>query len=124
MNIEFLEQVLQQLHDASDEVKASAIVSKDGIMLASLLPDDVNEDKAAAMSAAVLSLGDRMVNDLMHGVTDRVMVQSNGGYVIVTAVSDELLLTIVAVADAKLGMLFHDIKQVAKKVETMQFAAA
>lgn len=124
MDIQFLEKTLQQLHTVSDEVRASAIVSKDGIMLASQLPTSVSDDKVAAMSAAMLSLGDRMVSDLMRGITDRVMMQSNGGYVIVTAIAEELLLTVVAVADAKLGMLFHDIKKVAQQFEAVQFDAA
>lgn len=120
MNIEHLAQALQQLHRVSDEVKASAIVSQDGIMLVNRLSDGVSEDKAAAMSAAVLSLGNRMVGDLTCGITERVMLQSSSGYVIVTALSDELLLTVVAVADAKLGMLFHDINQVAKDIQSIR----
>lgn len=118
------EQILQELHQASVEIAASALMSADGIMLSCQLPSAVGEDKMAAMSAAMLSLGDRMVSDLLDGITDRVMVQSNVGYIVVTAVSPELLLTVVARPDAKLGMVFHDIKKVAKQLQYLQYAVS
>lgn len=122
MNTEAFNKILQELQAESTEIKASALLSADGIMLASQLPADVGEDKLAAMSAALLSVGDRMTSDLLQGVTDRVMIQSSAGYAIVSAVSPELLLAVVACPNAKLGMVFHDINQVAKKIQYLQYA--
>ncbi len=118
MNTQLFREVLQELHQESDEILASAMVSVDGIMLASQLPSDVGEDRLAAMSAAMLSLAEKMVSDLSHTTIDRVMIQSRVGYVIVTAVSDSLLLTVVTTQSAKLGMVFHDIQNIAKKLKT------
>lgn len=118
INAQF-EQVLNELHDHSLEIEASALMSIDGIMIASHLPTHVSEDRMAAMSAAMLSLGDRMIADLSGTETDRVMIQSNVGYVIVTMVNEELLLTVVVRPDAKLGMIFHDIKNTAKTINTI-----
>lgn len=122
MNTEIFNDILKELQAESTEIKASALLSVDGIMLASQLPDEVGEDKMAAMSAALLSVGDRMIGDLLQGVTDRVMIQSNVGYVVVSAVLAELLLAVVACPNAKLGMVFHDINQVAKKLQYLQYA--
>lgn len=122
MTTQLFGEILQELHQESHEIKASALLSADGIMVASQLPESVSEDKLAAMSAALLSVGDRIMSDLLQGITDRVLVQSSVGYVIVSAVSEELLLAIVACPDAKLGMIFHDIKQVAQKIQFLQYA--
>lgn len=122
MNTKVFNEILKELQDNSIEIKASALLSADGIMLASHLPNEVGEDKLAAMSAALLSVGDRIVGDLLKGITDRVMAQSSVGYVIVSALSAELLLAVVARPDAKLGMVFHDINQVAKKLQYLQYA--
>lgn len=114
--------LLDELHQESGEIIASALLSNDGIMLASQLPVRVSENKMAAMSAAMLSLGERMVSDLLNGITDRVMAHSNVGYVIVTAVSSEILLALIAQPDVRLGMMLHDIKEFAKKLQFLQYA--
>lgn len=117
-NIEHFSALLNELHEESMEIEASALSSDDGIMFASHLKVGINEDRMAAMSAAMLSVGDRMVGDLLQGTSDRVMVQSSVGYVIISAVTDELILTVVARPDAKLGMVFHDISNFAKKLRS------
>lgn len=119
MSIPLFSKWLQELHQESDEISASALVSIDGIMLASQLPSDVGEDRLAAMSAAMLSLAQKMVSDLSHTTIDRVMIQSQVGYVIVTAVSESLLLTVVTHQVANLGMVFHDIQNIAKKLQVI-----
>lgn len=115
--IEYFSALLRELHEASPELDASALASDDGMMLASHLRTGINEDRMAAMSAAMLSVGNRMVDDLLQGTSDRVMVQSSAGYIIVSAVTDELILTVVTRPDAKLGMVFHDIKNFAKQLK-------
>lgn len=116
-----LAQLLAELHQESTDITASAILSSDGMMLASHLPNNMSEDKLAAMSAAFLSVGDKMIQDLLGGITDRVMVQSGIGYVIVTAIAQELLLVVIARSDAKLGMAFHEIKEVAKNLQFLEY---
>lgn len=116
-NIENFSNLLAELHQDSPEIEASALASDDGIMMASHLKVGINEDRMAAMSAAMLSVGNRMIDDLLQGTSDRVMIQSSAGYVIISAVTDELILTVVARPDAKLGMVFHDIRNFAKKLK-------
>lgn len=116
MNIQRLNEVLNQLHLDSLEIEASALISDDGITLASNLTRGLHQDHLGAMSAALLSLGDRMIKSL-SGETDRVMIQSKIGYIIVTSVAKGLLLTVVTRPDAQLGMVFHDIKSAAKSAQ-------
>lgn len=106
-----LKSLLDELRADSDEVNASALVSRDGLMLAADIANPQAEDRLAAMSAAVLSLGGRMSTELLDGSTERVMIKSKGGYIVVTQVAEQLLLTVMARADAKLGMVFHHIEK-------------
>ena len=48
---------LRDLRASSPDVEASAVVSVDGLTMASALPEDVEEDRVSAMSAAMLSSG-------------------------------------------------------------------
>lgn len=111
---------LKQLMQDSSEIKAAALVSVDGIMIASHSIKDVSEDQMAAMSAAMLSLGNRMAGNVLNGNIDRVMIQSNLGYVIITAVGENLLLSVVAVLNAKLAMVFHDIKSFGETIKSIK----
>ena len=48
---------LDEFVRSSPDVEAAAVVSFDGLPMASALPEDLEEDRVGAMSAALLSLG-------------------------------------------------------------------
>ncbi len=51
---------LRDLQASSPDVEGSAIVSVDGLSIASALHQEIEEDRVSAMSAAMLSLGERI----------------------------------------------------------------
>ncbi|GAA0310421.1 roadblock/LC7 domain-containing protein [Psychrobacter aestuarii] len=114
MRTDSFQQVLEDLNGASADVEASALISNDGLIIASALPTNVDEDRVGAMSAALLSLGDRAGRELARGDIDRIMIQGERGYVIMTSAGEEAVLTIMAKPNAKLGLIFLDIKRAAE----------
>ena len=111
MRTDSFQQILEDLNSSSADVEASALISNDGLMIASALPTRVKEDRVAALSAELLSLGDRAGRELARGSIDRIMIQGEKGYVIMTSSGDEAVLTIMAKPNAKLGLIFLDIKR-------------
>ena len=111
MRTDSFQQILEDLNSSSADVEASALISNDGLMIASALPTGVDEDRVGAMSAALLSLGDRAGRELARGGIDRIMIQGEKGYVIMTSSGDEAVLTIMAKPNATPGLLFLDIKR-------------
>ena len=105
---------LRDLQTSSTDVEASALVSVDGLIMASALPPDVEEDRVSAMSAAMLSLGDRIAAELGRGMLDQVYIRGDDGYVLLLDVGEEAVLTVLARQEAKLGMLFLDMKRAAE----------
>lgn len=108
------EQLVERLRDlqaSSGDVEAAAIVSVDGLSMASSLPASIEEDRVSAMSAAMLSLGERISSELGRGELEQVMVKGENGYVILTAVGEEAVLTVLARKDAKLGLIFLDVNR-------------
>jgi hypothetical protein len=76
------EQMVERLRDlqaGTPDVEASAVVSVDGLIMASALPADVEEDRVSAMSAAMLSLGERISSELGRGTLDQVYVRGADG---------------------------------------------
>ncbi len=105
---------LKNLRMSTPDVEASAVVSVDGLTIASDLPADVEEDRVSAMSAAMLSLGERIATELGRGGLEQVYIRGNDGYVFLTAVGEEAVLTVLARKDAKLGLVFLDMSRAAE----------
>lgn len=108
------EQMMARLRDlrvSTPDIEASAVVSVDGLIIASDLPADVEEDRVSAMSAAMLSLGERIAGELGRGMLDQVYIRGDNGYVILMSVGEEAVLTALARQDAKLGLVFLDMRR-------------
>lgn len=114
MRTDMFQQILEELKGSSADVEASALISTDGLMIASALPHGMDEDRVGAMSAALLSLGDRAARELARGKLERVLLQGERGYVIMSSSGVEAVLTVLAKPNAKLGLLFLDIKRAAE----------
>lgn len=108
--------LLKDLEATTPDIEASAVVSVDGLMIASALPRDVEEDRVAAMSAAMLSLGERTAKELARGDLSEVYVKGENGYVVLMSSGDNAVLTALARKDAKLGLVFLDMKRTAEEV--------
>jgi predicted regulator of Ras-like GTPase activity (Roadblock/LC7/MglB family) len=104
---------LRELRASTPDVEASALVSVDGLIIASDLAADVEEDRVSAMSAAMLSLGERIAGELGRGTLDQVYIRGDNGYVILMSVGEEAVLTALAHKDAKLGLVFLDMRRAA-----------
>ena len=102
---------LRSMQAAAPDIEASAIVSVDGLIMASALPQDVEEDRVSAMSAAMLSLGERIASELGRGTLDQVYIKGEKGYVILMSVGEEAVLTALAREQAKLGLIFLDMRR-------------
>ncbi|MGB9722546.1 MAG: roadblock/LC7 domain-containing protein [Chloroflexia bacterium] len=108
--------LLKELQMTTPDIEASAVVSVDGLIIASALPADVEEDRVSAMSAAMLSLGERIASELHRGTLDQVFVRGEEGYVLLMSVGEEAVLTALARKNAKLGLVFLDMKRTAAEV--------
>jgi predicted regulator of Ras-like GTPase activity (Roadblock/LC7/MglB family) len=110
---------LRDLQASSPDVEASAVVSVDGLTMASALPGNVEEDRVSAMSAAMLSLGERIATELGRGTLDQVYIRGEGGFVILMSVGEEAVLTVLARQQAKLGLLFLDMRRAAEDLSKL-----
>jgi predicted regulator of Ras-like GTPase activity (Roadblock/LC7/MglB family) len=116
------ERIVQRLRDfrsSIPDVEASAVVSADGLIVASDLPQGVEEDRVSAMSAAMLSLGDRIASELRRGELDQVYIHGVNGYVVLMSAGDEAVLTVLARKEAKLGLILYDMRKAATDIAAM-----
>ncbi len=116
------ESMVDRLHDLqgrTPDVEASAVVSVDGLTIAAVLPSSVEEDRVSAMSAAMLSLGERIAGELGRGSLDEVYIHGDGGYVLLTSIGNGAVLTVLARKQAKLGLVFLEMRRAAEDLENL-----
>lgn len=110
---------LNELQSRTPDVEASAVVSIDGLTLAAALPSTVEEDRVSAMSAAMLSLGERIAGELGRGSLDEVYIHGDDGYVLLTSIGMGAVLTVLARKQSKLGLVFLEMRRAAADLEKL-----
>ncbi len=116
---EMMNAILSELNGTSADIEASGVISTDGLMMASLLPAELDEDRVGAMSAAMLSLGGRTAQELSRGSLEQVLIKGAQGYVLMTSAGPEAVVTVMAKPKAKLGLIFLDIKRAAEGISKL-----
>jgi uncharacterized protein len=113
---EELNKSLSNLQASSSDIEACAVVSEDGLIIASSLPQSLEETHIAAMSAAMLSMGTRTAMELKRGKLEQVFVKGDAGYVVIMHAGAYAVLVAMARKDAKLGLIFLDLSRAAVEV--------
>ena len=106
----------------SPEVEAAAVVSADGLPMASALPPHVEEDRLAAMSAALLTLGERAADNLGKGELAQVFVEGSNGHVILMSAGGNAVLVAVTAKGAKAGLILFEMRRAADRVRSVMDA--
>jgi predicted regulator of Ras-like GTPase activity (Roadblock/LC7/MglB family) len=116
------EQVMKQIKTLTTntpDVEAAAVIDNDGLMIASALPADMDDDSVAAMGAALLGLGDRATQELARGSFEMVMVRGDEGILVMTRSGGDAVLAVLTSKNAKLGLIFLDLSRTAKEVSRL-----
>ena len=112
-----LNTILRSLQSGSPEIEASALVSEDGLMIASALPQHIDEVRVAGMSATLISLGTRAVGELDMGSMEQVLIRGEKGYAVMVKATEGTDLLVLTTAEAKLGMVFLDMSRAVSEIK-------
>ncbi|TBR60711.1 diacylglyceryl transferase [Mastigocladus laminosus UU774] len=112
-----IDSIIQNFVSATSDIQGATLVSPDGLSLAAVLPTGMDDDRVSAMSAAMLSLGERIGSELSRGNIDRIYVEGTKGYGILTSCGEDAVLLILASESAKQGMLMLEIKRLVAELK-------
>ena len=112
-----MSKTIRTLSTTTPDIEAAAVVDNDGLMMASSLPQDVEDDAVAAMSAALLGMSERIVGELGRGSFELNMIRGDQGYTILTRAGHEAVLIVLTSASAKLGLIFLDVQRAAREID-------
>ena len=112
-----LENILQNFVSGTNDIQGATLVTPDGLSLAAALPPGMDDERVSAMSAAMLSLGERIGNELDRGVTERIYVEGDRGIGVLTNCGEEALLLVLASHSVKQGLLMLEIKRLVSELK-------
>jgi len=113
---EQISKLLKSIATSSPDVEAAAVVDNDGLMIASALPGDAEDDRVAAMSAALLGMSERIARELGRGQFELVMIRGADGFTVLMRCGPDAVLSVLAAPTAKLGLIFLDTTRGAKEI--------
>lgn len=116
MNAQLIQLTLNELNSSSEDILASALISNDGLPIVTALSDDVDGDRVGGMTAALLSLGTRVTQELRCGKMNQVIVRGDEGYLLMLEADEEMVLVVTAKEDAKLGLILFQARSAIKNL--------
>ncbi len=114
--VDELNKILRVLQSGTPDIEACALISEDGLVIASALPQHIEEMRVAGMSATLLALGTRAAAELSRGELEQVLIRGKQGYVVMVGAAPGTLLMTLTRAEAKLGLIFLDLGRAAAEV--------
>lgn len=114
-----IERILREVQSRIPDLEGLAVVTRDGLPIASALYTNTDEDRISAMTAASLSLSERVVLELERGIMEQLIITGSNGLVIIRDAGEHAVLVGIARVNAKLGLVLLDMKRAAKKLADM-----
>jgi predicted regulator of Ras-like GTPase activity (Roadblock/LC7/MglB family) len=125
---ELIDETLRRLHQAVNGIKASVVVNRDGLLVASFPAGNNDEEEAylnptsspqvAAMAATLIGLAERTLDRLDQGELNRLMMEGESGVMIVYPAGRATLAVLVD-KDAQLSKVLYGAKRTAEDVATV-----
>lgn len=111
------EKILKALNTRTPEIEASALVTRDGLVVASALSPNIEAERVAAMCAALLGLGDTAAAELDRGKLKLLLLHGEKGVLLLVHVGERHMLTVSASTEIKLGAVLVEAKRTASQIQ-------
>jgi predicted regulator of Ras-like GTPase activity (Roadblock/LC7/MglB family) len=97
-------------------VDSSAVVTRDGLLIASDISDAVDAETFAAMTATMVGAAETAMNEVGAGIPDRVIVESKKSKIISIGAGEKALLIVMTESDASLGLILLKMRETSEKI--------
>ena len=113
------DEILKKFIAVNPEVKAAAIISVEGLPIASALPQNVDETKISAMTAALLSLSETAIIEMRKGNFNQLHIKGSKGYLIIMQAGLNAVFTVSTTMDVRLGLILLECSRMCEKIVSL-----
>lgn len=118
-HVEELEEQLASMRAYSPVILGSFLVSYDGLPLASDLPFELGEDRAAARSASILVLAERVAQELRRGGLSQICLNGDDGHLVIMSVTGDTSLAVLCKAEARIPLVMLEVQYCVDKLREL-----
>lgn len=113
---EMLEKILSSINNMGG-VEASAIASRDGLLICSTIPKKQHAETFVAMMATMIGAAETATIELGKGIPERIIVESKSGRIIGTGAGGKAVLLVMTKPDAGLGLVLIEMSKAAEQIK-------
>ena len=113
---EMLDNVLSGLMQVG-QIKACGIVSKEGLLINSRTPPDVDSRIFSALCSTIMGAAEAASGQMTTGTVSQISVKTEKGTIVLIPAGLKALLTVLTDPDAQIGLIFYEMEKKAAQVE-------
>ncbi|MCF2136464.1 MAG: roadblock/LC7 domain-containing protein [Candidatus Thorarchaeota archaeon] len=101
---------------AEGKIKAWMLLSKEGLPIASAVPEVMEEVEIAAMAASILGVADLAAERMDQGQLEEVLLTNENGQIILKSAGEKAILILSAKKTLRAGLLVYAAKSAVEKI--------
>jgi predicted regulator of Ras-like GTPase activity (Roadblock/LC7/MglB family) len=113
---ESLDRILNDLKRAGD-IRALAVVSREGLPVTSLMPPDIHAETFAIMSATMLGAAETAALEMKQAIPDRLIVETDESKLLIMGAGDKMMLVVLAGSKSGVENIITDMDQAILKIK-------
>lgn len=113
--VEEVVNILKDFENKVNDITGSAVIRKNGLIIASALPSESNERMIAAMSAALLGTSKRVAEALFQGEFSSLNLEMNEGNMFLISAGRVILVTITK-KEPNVGLITLEMEDTSRKI--------
>lgn len=117
-NVDAINHHLKEALNVCDVMDAVAAVTIDGHLVDMVESHPYPINRIASMGSSMMSLGDTMTAELNMGVCRNLIVENEGGFLVMMHIRDDLILVAITHDKSSLGMLISSSKICADSIRS------
>ncbi|MGD1948026.1 MAG: roadblock/LC7 domain-containing protein [Leptolyngbyaceae cyanobacterium] len=114
-----IQAALHSFVSGTSDIEGVALVTPDGLPIVAVLPNHMDEERVSAMSAALVSLAERIGSELLRGNINQIAIDGEIGYCILNACGEEAVFLVLATRMVKKGILNLEVKRAVGELQAL-----
>lgn len=110
---------LEQLENSTGDILSSALVTDDGLIMASTTSGDVNKETFAAYCAAAFKRAGETMEELSRENIDTLFFESKNHRVVTVRVGEHALLIALTGKNVQMGLVLINMQRTAQKIKEL-----
>ncbi|EKQ54579.1 MAG: hypothetical protein B655_0691 [Methanobacterium sp. Maddingley MBC34] len=99
------------------QIKACAIVSKEGLLISSRTPPDVDARIFSALCSTIMGAAEAASTQMKTGSVSQISLKTEKGNIVLMPAGSKAILTALTEIDAQIGLILFEMEAKAKEVE-------